>query len=263
MVCRLNLRGSIQFYRFGKGFLNPCRYLHGGRGTKMSRISFNRKKVKLKKLLGSARGWHLLALILVAPLMLERARSLEDARGKQVERDSAEFAKLAEHSADAQREVIASVQAVLKSAAHIYASAAKVGHGCDIMRDSLQVDLPWIRSLSVVGTDGTDPVLDGKQARFVGLNIGDRSYFQKTLETRDFVLQRLTCLPGSLKTTDRDGGLSGIGDQRRRGCRHRRRHQSRLDVESHGRPRRPSRHFGGSDRQRGHGDRRPCPIRPA
>ena len=50
----------------------------------MSRISFNRKRVKLKQLLGIRARLALLALILVAPLMLERARSLEDTRAKQI-----------------------------------------------------------------------------------------------------------------------------------------------------------------------------------
>ena len=44
----------------------------------MSGISFNRNRVKLKKLLGIRARLALLAVILVAPLMLERARSLED-----------------------------------------------------------------------------------------------------------------------------------------------------------------------------------------
>jgi hypothetical protein len=42
----------------------------------MSRVTINRKRVKLKKLLGVRARLALLALILVAPLMLERARSL-------------------------------------------------------------------------------------------------------------------------------------------------------------------------------------------
>ena len=75
----------------------------------MSSVSFNRKKAKLKQLLGIRARLALLALILVTPLMLERARSLEDTRSKQVELASAELANLAKHSADAQQEVISSV----------------------------------------------------------------------------------------------------------------------------------------------------------
>jgi len=120
----------------------------------MSSVSFNRKRVKLKALLGIRARLALLALILVAPLMLERARSLEDTRAKQIAAASQEFSTLAQHSANGQREVISSVEALLKSAAYIRASAGGVGKSCLILRGSLQVDLPWIANLSIVGRDG-------------------------------------------------------------------------------------------------------------
>src|SRR5882762_10653306 len=115
-----------------------------GRGIKMSRFTFNRKRLKLKQVLGIRARLALLALILVAPLMLERARSLEDARAKQIALANHEFSSLAQHSADAQREVISSVETMLKSAAYIRASAGGVGKSCLILRASLTVDLPWI-----------------------------------------------------------------------------------------------------------------------
>ena len=105
----------------------------------MSRVTFNRKRVKLKKLLGIRARLALLALILVAPLMLERARSLEDTRAKQIAHATQEFSNLAQHSAEAQREVISSVETMLKSAAYIRASAGGVGRSCDILRASLPV----------------------------------------------------------------------------------------------------------------------------
>ncbi len=61
--------------------MNPSLGVHVGSGAKMSRISFKRKRAKLKQLLGIRARLALLALIL-APLMLERARSLDDARSK-------------------------------------------------------------------------------------------------------------------------------------------------------------------------------------
>jgi diguanylate cyclase (GGDEF)-like protein len=152
----------------------------------MSRVSFNRKRAKLKQLLGIRARLALLALILVAPLMLERARSLEDARSKQVALASQEFSQLARHSADAQREVISSVEAMLKSAAYIRASAAGVGKSCLIMRASLTVDLPWIRTMSIVGKEGR--VQCATLPSLVGVDLSDRPYFKKMQETRGFVL---------------------------------------------------------------------------
>src|ERR1700687_3558438 len=124
-----------------------------GWGPNMLRVSFNRKSVKLKQLLGIRARLALLALILVAPLMLERARSLEDTRAKQVALASQEFSTLAQHSADAQREVISSVETVLKSTAYIRASAGRINRRCDIPRARLPRHLPWIRSLMIVGQE--------------------------------------------------------------------------------------------------------------
>ena len=146
----------------------------------MSRFSFNRKRARLKKLLGIRARLALLALILVAPLMLDRARSLEDTRAKQIAAASEEFAKLARHTADAQREVISSVETLLKSAAYIRAAAGGIGRSCDMMRASLPANLPWIRSLLIVGGDGR--VQCSTNSAYVGLELGDRAYLKKARE---------------------------------------------------------------------------------
>src|ERR1700744_2599405 len=103
----------------------------------MSRFTFNRKRAKLKKVLGIRARLALLAVILVAPLMLDRARSLEDTRAKQIAAVSNELSNLAQRSADAQREVISSSETMLKSAAYIRASTGGIGHSCDLLRASL------------------------------------------------------------------------------------------------------------------------------
>jgi diguanylate cyclase (GGDEF)-like protein len=164
----------------------------------MSHVSFNRNRVRLKQLLGIRARLALLALILVAPLMLERVRSLEDARSKQVAAATAEFASLAQHSADAQQEVISSVETVLKSAAYIRASAGGIGRSCDILRASLPTNLPWIRTLLIVGGDGR--VQCSTNNVFVGLDVNDRPYFKKARETReivfsDYLFARITNKP--------------------------------------------------------------------
>ena len=150
----------------------------------MSRVTFNRKRVKLKKLLGIRARLALLALILVAPLMLERARSLEDTRAKQIALAAAEFSNLAQHSADTQREVISSVETVLKSAAYIRASGG-VGRSCDILRASLPTNLPWIRSVSIVAKNGR--VQCSTLNNLVGLDLSDRDFIKQARETGDFV----------------------------------------------------------------------------
>ncbi len=151
----------------------------------MSGVSFNRKKVTLKKLLGIRARLAVLALILVAPLMLERARSLESTRARQVAAVSVELKDLAQRSANTLREVISSVETILKSTAFIRASVGAAGRSCDLLRASLPVNLPWIRSLSIAGGDGR--VHCSTQSTLVGQNLSDRDSFRKAQQTRDFV----------------------------------------------------------------------------
>ena len=150
----------------------------------MSRITFGRNRIKLKKVLGIRLRLALLALLLVAPLMLERARSLEETRGKQLVQVTQEFRELAERTADTQREVVESVATVLKSTAYIRA-AGGIALSCDLMRASLPLNLPWIRNVMVVGADGR--VQCSVRNTPVGLDISDRPYFKKARESRDFV----------------------------------------------------------------------------
>ena len=147
--------------------------------------SFNRTRVKLKKLVGIRARLALLALVLVAPLMLERARSLSETRAAQVAAVTIELKNLAQHSANTLREVISSVETMLKSAAYVRASTGGAGRSCDILRASLPVDLPWIRSLMIVGEDSR--VQCATRNTLVGLDLGDRGFFKKVRQTRDFV----------------------------------------------------------------------------
>ena len=164
----------------------------------MSRVSFSRNRVKLKQLLGIRARLALLALILVAPLMLERVRSLEDARSKQIAAAAAELSTLAQHSAEAQQELISSVETVLKSAAYIRASAGGIARSCDILRASLPANLPWIRTLLIVGNDGR--VQCSTNNIFVGVDLSDRAYLKKARDSRelvfsDFLFAKLTSKP--------------------------------------------------------------------
>ncbi len=152
----------------------------------MSRIGFHRQRAKLKGVYGIKARLVLLTMILVVPLMLERVGSLEDERAKEIASASSELQALAQHSADAQREIISSVEAVLKSSAYIHASAAEIGRSCATMRASLRVDLPSIRMLMAVDKNGV--VRCSTSSTFLDTDISQRPYFKKVKETNDFVV---------------------------------------------------------------------------
>ena len=164
----------------------------------MSIASFGRNTSKLKALFGIRARLVLLALILVVPLMLDRVRLLEDSRSRQMIQAANELSELAKHTADAQREIISTVQAVVKSSAYIYAAASQQGRGCAVMRASLRVDLPWIRNLSIIGPEGK--IDCSTKQSIVGFDLHDRDYVLKARELHDFVLSdfipsRITSLP--------------------------------------------------------------------
>ncbi|MBI5261902.1 MAG: diguanylate cyclase [Bradyrhizobium sp.] len=151
----------------------------------MTKFSFNGNRAKLKQLLGIRARLALLAIILVAPLMLERVRSLEDARAKQIAQTTAEFSTLARLSADSQREVMSSVETLLKSEAYIRATNG-VRASCDVLHASLPTALPWIRTLLIAGGDGR--IQCSTNSMYVGLNLSDRKYFQEAQQSGRFVL---------------------------------------------------------------------------
>ncbi len=164
----------------------------------MSRTSYNRRQMKLKRLFGIRGRLILLALILVVPLMLERARSLEDARARQIAAISSDYTALVGHVVDAQRQVISSVEAVLKSSSYVYRLGVEVGEPCIVMRASFRVDLPWIRSLSMVDRDGR--IKCSTMPGIGGLDINDRAYLRAALAAgslvlSDYVLSRATHQP--------------------------------------------------------------------
>ncbi|QUS37582.1 diguanylate cyclase [Tardiphaga alba] len=166
----------------------------------MSRIGINRNKARLRGALGIRARLVLFALILVGPLMAERIRSLHVTRTQQIAEAARDFAGLAQHSADAQREVFASIEAVLKSSAYVYATAAQVNRSCAIMRASLRSNMPWLRSLTVAGIDGIPKCSTWPELIESDLNFGDRPYFKRAVATgeftvSDYVFSRLTNLP--------------------------------------------------------------------
>jgi diguanylate cyclase (GGDEF)-like protein len=182
----------------------------------MSIARFGRKTSKLKALLGIRARIVIMALILVVPLMLDRVRLLEDSRAKQVTQAANELTELAKHTADAQREIISTVQAVLKSSAYIYSAASQQGRGCAVMRASLRVDLPWIRALSIVGPEGKIDCSTAPAA--VGFYLGDRDYILKAREfhefvVSDYILSRTTGLPtliAAYPVSAIDGGQESV-----------------------------------------------------
>jgi diguanylate cyclase (GGDEF)-like protein len=127
-----------------------------------------------------------LALVAMAPLMFERFHSLEAARAEGTARAHAQMIAMAQRGAEAQEETISSVRALLQIVAREYARMPFDQSGCNRYLTDLAGNAPWIRGLSVAGTNGqikcsTEPLA-------IGLNIADRPHFQHALHAREFAL---------------------------------------------------------------------------
>ena len=127
-----------------------------------------------------------LALLAIAPLVIERVHGLEKARVERMERAHNEVMELAWRGVDAQREIVYSVRALVQIVSRVYVKAALEAPGCNQYLTDLTANIPWIRDVSVAATDGrikcsTEPLA-------VGLNVSDRPHFQEALKSREFGL---------------------------------------------------------------------------
>jgi diguanylate cyclase (GGDEF)-like protein len=127
-----------------------------------------------------------IALVAIAPLMIERVRSLERARVDRAELARNEVVDLVRGGAAAQRETIYAIRAMLQVVARVYAKMTPGQFDCKQMLFDLTGNAPWIYGTSVIGTDGR--IVCATDSRAIGLNVADRPYFQRMLHTRDFVL---------------------------------------------------------------------------
>jgi diguanylate cyclase (GGDEF)-like protein len=157
-----------------------------------------------------------LALLAIAPLMLERVHGLEVARAERTERAHTEVLDLAKRGAQSQQEIIYSVRALLQIESRVYAKTPLDSPACSQYLVDLTANIPWIRSLAVAGTDGqikcsTDPLA-------IGLNVSEREHFQNALHSRDFALSdylisRIHQVPSLVATYPAirdDGSLNGV-----------------------------------------------------
>ncbi len=157
-----------------------------------------------------------LALLAVAPLMFERIHAIEEARGERTARAHTQVIELARRGAEAQHEVILSVRALLQIVARVYARTPFDPGECNQYLTSLAGNIPWIRTLSVAGTDGRIRCSTGAQA--IGLNVGDRLHFQRALQSRefalsDYVISQLSQPPtiiGTFPAVKDDGTVAGV-----------------------------------------------------
>ena len=157
-----------------------------------------------------------LALIAVTPLMIERVHGLEEARTIRTERANNEVIDLARRGAESQRQIIYSVRSLLQIVSRVYAKEPFDSANCNQYLGDFATNIPWIRDLSIAGSDGR--IKCSTQTSAIGLNVADRSHFQTALTAHDFALSdymisRATDVPSVVATypiTKDDGTPGGV-----------------------------------------------------
>jgi diguanylate cyclase (GGDEF)-like protein len=156
------------------------------------------------------------ALVAIAPLMVERVRGLERERAERAELARSQAVDLARGAAAAQREIVSSMRSLLQVVAGAYPRMPTDEAGCSRALAHVTGNIGWLRGLNVAGTDGR--IKCANDPRGVGLNVSDRSYFQAALQGHEFVLSdylvsRVHQLPALIATypvTNDDGSTAGV-----------------------------------------------------
>jgi diguanylate cyclase (GGDEF)-like protein len=151
-----------------------------GDQAKVSKLSVPKRMLSIRARL------IVLALLAMAPLMFERVHTLEAARAERTERANAEVIDLARRGADAQQDIIYSVRALLQIVARIYDRIPFEQSDCDQYLTNLSANIPWIRGLSISGTDGR--IKCSTTPRAVGLDVSERAHFYMAMRLHDFAL---------------------------------------------------------------------------
>ena len=157
-----------------------------------------------------------LALLAIAPLMIERVHGLEEARAIRTERANNDVIELARRGAESQRQIIYSVRSLLQIVSRVYAKVPLDSSDCNQYLADLMTNIPWIRDLSIASDDGR--IKCSTQPLALGLNVSDRLHFQNALAAREFALSdyminRTNDVPSVVATypiIKNDGSLSGV-----------------------------------------------------
>jgi diguanylate cyclase (GGDEF)-like protein len=127
-----------------------------------------------------------LAVLVVAPLMLDRVRGLEASRAEHVQKAHAAVVELARRGGEAQREIVLSVRAILQVMARTLVLTAGDGETCAGHFADFTDSVPWIRGMSIVGSNGR--IACSTTPAAAGLDVSDRPYYQAAVRGNGLVL---------------------------------------------------------------------------
>jgi diguanylate cyclase (GGDEF)-like protein len=128
----------------------------------------------------------MVALLAIAPLLIDRIRLVEAERAERVAAAGRQALEIARRDIEAQQEGLAAARAMLEVAARSYVAIGARPDGCDSLLSALVAGVRWIRTLSVARPDGR--IMCSTAPRATGINLSDQSYFQGVRHTGEWTL---------------------------------------------------------------------------
>jgi diguanylate cyclase (GGDEF)-like protein len=128
----------------------------------------------------------MVALLAIAPLLIDRIRLVEAERAERVAAAGRQALEIARRDIEAQQEGLAAARAMLEVAARSYVAIGARPDGCDSLLSALVAGVRWIRTLSVARPDGR--IMCSTAPRATGINLSDQSYFQGVRRTGEWTL---------------------------------------------------------------------------
>jgi diguanylate cyclase (GGDEF)-like protein len=128
----------------------------------------------------------MLAIIAVAPLVVDRIRLMEASRAEKIAAAAEQALGLARTGVDKQEEVLIGARSVLQAVSHAIDRIPITSRDCNHYLTDTASDVPWMRAITIANPAGRVVCSSNPQA--IGLDISDRPFVQKAAATGDFVV---------------------------------------------------------------------------
>src|SRR5438132_1111665 len=117
-----------------------------------------------------------LALLAIAPLIVERVRLLENNRAERIEVAHRITLDLIRDGLERQREIVSEARAVLQVVARTGVTRMSAAE-CGQFLAGIAADVPWIKGLSVVARSGR--IVCSTSVNALGVDVSDRDYIRR------------------------------------------------------------------------------------
>lgn len=160
--------------------------------------SVYRKWPGFKAIFGIRARLALLAVILLAPAMFERVRGLETTRAHRIAAASTDLMEVVHNGIESQRAMLRSVEALLTASAYFHAATASRENPCALINSGFRLDPAQVASTSIADANGR--IICSTLPAASGIDISDRPYFRKAIETKqlvasDYIIARALARP--------------------------------------------------------------------